>query len=194
VTGSPFEAPHSDPESARPPAGDAYTAAPGPPPPAPKRRRKRRRRAGGFAALLVAAAAIAYASGGSDELSALPVVGRDANTVYRDIRAAGLPVTDGRPSSSDYDDLVDRNACESSRTFVRTDTDVGWAIICVDPPAGAYRRMNDAFDEVPTLMGPLYVDDGGGDVVIFGLGWPADASKQLYDAIGGSGGGYLVDH
>jgi hypothetical protein len=27
---------------------------------------------------------------------------------------------------------------------------------------------------------------------VFGVGWPADASKTLYDAIDGSGGSYLV--
>jgi hypothetical protein len=41
-------------------------------------------------------------------------------------------------------------------------------------------RMNAAFDDVPLLMGPLFVDDGGGEVLILGYGWPADASKTIY--------------
>jgi hypothetical protein len=28
---------------------------------------------------------------------------------------------------------------------------------------------------------------------VFGFGWPADASKTIYDAIEGSGGTYLVE-
>jgi hypothetical protein len=123
----------------------------------------------------------------------VPLLGRDANDVYQDIKDAGLPVADGTPKSSEYRDIVNNNSCKSSRSFVRTDTDVGWAIICVKPPAAAYKRMSATFDEgVPALAGPLYVDDGDGDVVIFGLGWPDNASKQLYDAIDASGGSYLT--
>lgn len=123
----------------------------------------------------------------------VPVLGRDADDVYSDIKDAGLPVTDGRPSSPQFRELVSHNSCSSSRTFVRTDANVGWAIICVKPPRPAYRRLSSAFDHgVPLLAGPLYVDDGGGDVVIVGLGWPPDASKRLYEAIGASGGSYLT--
>ena len=124
----------------------------------------------------------------------LPVVGRNAEDVYGQLKAAGLPVAPGRPASSDYDDLIDNNACSSSKGFVRTDTaDTGWGFICVKPPAEAHERMSDAFDEVPMLVGPMFVDDGPGDVVIFGFGWPADASKTIYDAIGASGGTHLVE-
>jgi hypothetical protein len=113
--------------------------------------------------------------------------------VYSDLRDAGLPITDGKPADPDYQRLTEHNACRSSRSFVRTDSDTGWAVICVDPPRENYRRISDAFDDVPLLIGPLYVDDGAGETVIFGFGWPADASKQMYDAIGASGGNYLVE-
>jgi hypothetical protein len=43
------------------------------------------------------------------------------------------------------------------------------------------------------LIGPLYVDDGDGEVIVLGFGWPADASKTFYDAIGASDGSYLVE-
>jgi hypothetical protein len=47
----------------------------------------------------------------------------------------------------------------------------------------AQRRISDAFDDIPLLIGPLYVDDGDGDgdgdVMVFGFGWPVDASKTI---------------
>jgi hypothetical protein len=84
----------------------------------------------------------------------VPLVGREADDVYADIQRAGYAIADGRPASAHYDGLIDGNACASSRTFVRADTDVGWAFICVDPPADAYRRISGAFEEAPMLMGP----------------------------------------
>ncbi|HEX6049293.1 MAG TPA: hypothetical protein VFZ21_08490 [Gemmatimonadaceae bacterium] len=60
--------------------------------------------------------------------------------------------------------MVRDNGCKSSRAFVRTDTDdIGWGFICVRPPADAYQRVSVAFDEIPMLVGPLYVDDSDGE-------------------------------
>lgn len=157
--------------------------------------RTRRRWFAGVGVVGVVVALLALVPGARDNIpGSVPVVGKDATDVFGQLQRAGLPITDGRPASSDYDDMIDRNGCKSSRPFVRTDTeDSGWGFICVKPPGAAYRQMNSAFDEVPMLAGPLFVDDGGGDVLVLGLGWPPDASKTMYTAIGGSGGSYLVE-
>jgi hypothetical protein len=148
---------------------------------------------GGLVAAVLIGAVVVSGGGGSTHLSGVPLVGREADDVYADIQRAGYAIADGRPASADYDGLIDGNACASSRTFVRADTDVGWAFICVDPPADAYRRISGAFEEAPMLMGPVWVHDGGGEALVIGFGWPADASRQLYEAIGASGGSYLVE-
>jgi len=142
-----------------------------------------------------AAVALFAIPGARDKLPAsVAVVGRDAGTVFDQSTRAGLPITDGVPGSPDFRDMVRNNGCKSSRSFVRTDTaETGWGFICVRPPDGAYRRVSGAFEEIPMLVGPLYVDDGDGEVIVFGFGWPADASKLVYDAMGASGGTYLVE-
>jgi len=160
--------------------------------PRPARSRRRLGLAGVGAAVI---AALLIIPGARDWLPVdVPVVGRDANTVFAQLTRAGLPIADGEPTSQDFREMVHNNGCGSSRAFVRTDTgDTGWGFICVKPPAEAYQRISDAFDEIPLLIGPMYVDDGGGEVIVFGFGWPADASKTIYDAIGASGGTYLVE-
>jgi hypothetical protein len=67
----------------------------------------------------------------------VPLVGRNADDVFRDMQEAGLPITDGRPQSEEFADVIDQNACKSSRGVVRTDAEVGWALICVKPPREA---------------------------------------------------------
>lgn len=145
-------------------------------------------------AVAAAAVAVLVIPGVRDRLPAgTPLLGPTANSVYEKLRAAGLPITDGEPADPSFRRMVRRNSCASSRSFVRTDTaDVGWGFICVDPPRDAYQRMSRAMDGVPLLIGPLFVDDGGGEVIIFGIGWPVEASRKMYRAIGASGGTYLV--
>lgn len=144
--------------------------------------------------LAVIVAAVAWLKvGGHNPLPVgVPLIGKDAGDIYNEIHDAGWPVAPGQPKSNRFADLVKHNSCSSSKAFVRTDRDVGWAIICVKPPHQAYERLSSAFNNVPMFMGPLYVDDGDGNVVIFGFGWPADTSKKFYDAIGASGGNYLA--
>jgi hypothetical protein len=157
-------------------------------------RRRRRGAVGALTALLLLGGGVAVKTGHNPLPADIPVVGRDATDVFNDIKRAGLPVTDGTPSSSEFRAIVESNSCESSRSFVRSDSDMGWAMICVNPPASAHERLSSAFaEDVPMLTGPLYVDDGSGDVVVFGMGWPPDASKQIYDAMGASGGNYLTE-
>ena len=138
-------------------------------------------------ALCVASFAVVVGGCSANPVPAgVPGVGRDANDVYRDIKAAGFPVTDGHPTGQ-FRDIATNNACDSSRTFVRTDSNVGWAMICVRPPRSTFNRISHAFDDVPMIAGPLYLDDDDGKVVIFGFGWPAKTSKQFADAIGADG-------
>jgi hypothetical protein len=159
-----------------------------------QRTRRVRRTAGGGTLAVLISALIWVKVGGDNPLPAgLPLIGRDANDVYNDIRQAGYPVAPGRPQQKRFNEILKNNSCRSSKGFVRTDKDVGWAIICVKPPRDAYRRMSKAFDSVPVLVGPLFVDDNGGDVLIFGFGWPLDSSKKIYQAIGASGGSYLSE-
>lgn len=178
--------------------GEQGDGEPGAPPErvsVPVARRRRGRRFGVLGTLGLIVLALLVIPGARDKLPAgVPVVGRDAGTVYDQLVRAGLPIADGEPSSEEFRDMVRSNGCQSSRPFVRTDTDdTGWGFICVKPPAEAYDRISGAFDDIPMLVGPLYVDDSDGEVIVFGFGWPADASKTIYDAIGGSGGTYLVE-
>src|SRR5215212_4177046 len=77
---------------------------------------------GGGTLLAIVVAALLLIPGARDKLPAdLPVVGRDANTVYAQLERAGLPVTDGEPSSDDFRRMVHNNGCKSSRSFVRSD-------------------------------------------------------------------------
>jgi hypothetical protein len=158
-------------------------------------RPRRGRRLGVLGVLGLVVVALMVIPGARDKLpTGVPVVGRDAGTVYDQLVRAGLPITHGEPSSREFRDMVRTNGCKSSRPFVRTDTeDTGWGFICVKPPAKAYNRISDAFDDIPMLIGPMYVDDGDGEVIVFGFGWPADASKTIYDAIGASRGTYLIE-
>jgi hypothetical protein len=172
------------------PVGQPMTVTGGTPPPAPPRRKRRGRRAGaGAGGVLVALliAGVVLVKTGHNPLPAdVPLVGRTADDVYRDIKDAGYRVTDGHPTGQ-FRNVAENNSCKSSRTFVRTDADVGWAVICVKPPRSAYRRLSAAFENVPSLIGPLYLDDSNGELVIFGFGWPEKASKQIYDAVGADG-------
>jgi len=136
----------------------------------------------------VIAAALLIAGARDSLPSQLPLISRDADTVYSQLTRAGLPITNGEPKSEDFRSIVRRSGCASSRAFVRTDTeDTGWGFICVDAPQEAYRRISGAFKEIPLLVGPLYVEDGDGEVLVFGFGWPIDASKTVYDAIEADG-------
>jgi hypothetical protein len=156
-------------------------------------RRRRNRRGGAVAvALAVFAALYLVPDLRSGVPATVPVVGKDADSVYRQLTSAGLPVTDGVPADSEFRRLVDENACRSSRAFVRSDADQGWGLICVKPPRDVYRRISDAFTDVPMLIGPLYVEDGGGETVVFGFGWPANSSEMVAEAIGADGE-YLVE-
>jgi hypothetical protein len=40
---------------------------------------------------------------------------------------------------------------------------------------------------MPSLVGPLYVDDERAEVIVFGLGWPSDASEIVAEAIDAHG-------
>ena len=157
--------------------------------------RQRRRRVAGGGLIGLVVGSLLVIPGARDNLPAnVPVVGRDADTILSQLTRAGLPIAHGEPRSEDFRSMVRRNGCRSSRSFVRTDTDdTGWGFICVKPPAEAYKRISGAFDDIPLLVGPLYADDNDGEVIVFGFGWPADASKTVYDAIDGSSGTYLVE-
>lgn len=158
------------------------------------RRRRRRRVGGGLVSALVALAAAVYflPSLRENVPAAVPVVGKDASTVFKQLQQDGLPVTHGEPASADFRDMVHNNACKSSKAFVRSDADQGWGFICVGAPEGARQRMSDAFTDIPVFMGPLYVDDDGGDTIIVGLGWPGNAPKMVAEAINANGN-YLLE-
>lgn len=176
-------------------AGEAATVDPTATVADPRSRRRRRRRIGGgaVASVLAVAAALYLVPDLREKVpTSMPVIGKNADTVFGQIKDAGLPITDGVPADSEFRDMVKNNVCESSRTFVRSDADMGWGLICVNPPDSAYRRMSNALDGVPMFMGPLYVDDNHGDVIVFGLGWPTNASKQVANAIDANGT-YLVE-
>jgi hypothetical protein len=158
------------------------------------RRRRRRRVGGGLVSTLVAVAAAVYFVPGLRENvpAAVPVVGKNADTVFKQLQQDGLPVTHGEPASTEFRDMVHNNACRSSKAFVRSDADQGWGFICVGSPEGTRQRISDAFTDLPVLMGPLYVDDDGGDTIIVGLGWPGNASKMVAEAINADGT-YLLE-
>jgi hypothetical protein len=143
-------------------------------------------------AAVVATFAGLNATGNNPLPGSVPVIGRTADSIFNKIENAGLPITDGVPADAKFRSMTRNNACKSSRSFVRSDAESGWGLICVAPPHSVYRRISRAFDGVPMLMGPLYVDDGDGDLVIFGFGWPPNASKQIAKAAGAEGS-YLVD-
>jgi hypothetical protein len=54
-------------------------------------------------------------------------------------------------------------------------------------PADLYRSTRKAFSHMLLLVGPLYLDSGNGDLVIFGFGWPRDASKKFATTLGVAG-------
>jgi hypothetical protein len=157
-------------------------------PPHERRPRRRRRRiaAGGGGAVIAAVIAALAIPGVRNQLPAdVPVIGKDASSVWAQIQDSGLAVTDGEPSAAKFRQLVHHNACKSSHSFVQSEGDSGWALICVKPPRSAYREMRKSMDGVPALLAPMWVDQNGGEVVIFGMGWPGKASEQIADAIGG---------
>ena len=157
-------------------------------PPQPERRRRRRRRvaAGGTGVSLAAVLAVLAIPGVRNQIPAgVPVVGKDASSVWAQIQDSGLAVTEGEPSAPRFRQLAHNNACQSSRSFVQSEGDTGWAIICVKPPRGAYRDMRRSMDGAPALLAPMWVDQNDGEVIIFGMGWPGKASQQIADAIGG---------
>lgn len=167
--------------------------------PGPGNRAKRRRQRAApivlGALIITLVAGLVLIPGARDNVpSAVPAVGKNADDVLRQMQGAGIPITAGRPADAKFNEMIDHNDCKSSRSFVRTDTeDTGWGFACVRPSSGAYRRMSSAFDDIPMITGPMFVDDDNGEVVVLGFGWPADASKTIYDAIGGSKGTYLVE-
>ena len=122
----------------------------------------------------------------------VPLVGATADDVFREMTAAGLPITDGLPAAQDWQDVVGENACRSSRSFVRSDADRGWGLICVGLSKAAFQRLSGRFDGASALLQPLYVHDQNGDVVIFGFGWPSNASELVAKAIDADGS-YLAD-
>lgn len=160
----------------------------------PRRRSRRRRRAGsGVVGVVIAVAASFYLIPSLRETvpSSVPVFGKNADTIYEQLVDAGLPVAHGEPASSEFADLVHNNACKSSTTFVRTDSDRGWGMICVGAPDETQTRIREAFTDIPILLGPLYVDDDDGKTIVIGFGWPTDASETVATAIGASGN-YLI--
>src|SRR5436853_6632195 len=85
---------------------------------APVRRRRRRRRfsLGGLVVALLVAAVVLIKTGHNPLPVDVPLVGRNADDVYRDIKDAGLPVAYGTPKSNQFRDVVDNNSCKSSRS------------------------------------------------------------------------------
>ena len=194
------------PQSASPPGGHPAPTAAVTPPPGPLgsasppqrtvvhatpdgHRPKRRRRGAAVGGGVVAAAVAAFLVVPSlrNQLPAgVPVVGKNADTVWAQIQDSGLAVGEGEPSAPRFRELAQSNACKSSHSFVQTEEDTGWAIICVKPPADAYRSMRESMNGVPALLAPMWVDQNHGEVVIFGMGWPGKASQQIAEAIGGN--------
>jgi hypothetical protein len=115
--------------------------------------------------------------GGGLDLSSGPP--RNPTLIFNRLAADGWPVAEGRPASAEFEALTGPTRCEGSMTFVRSDAEVGWAFICVGMPDDLYREISTTFDGTPLIAGPLYLDSGNGDVVIFGLGWPADTSEKF---------------
>lgn len=193
--GTPEPAPRSAATVGTPEPAPGAAATVGTPTPVPNRRpvrRRRRRLGGGLSLVLGALAALYFLPALREQVPAsVPLVGKNADSVYEQLLAAGVPVADGVPADADFRRMVDENACESSRPFVRSDAEQGWGLICVKPPADAFRRTSDTYNEMPMLLGPLYVEDGGGEVVVFGFGWPGNASEMIADAINADGE-YLV--
>ena len=126
-------------------------------------------------------------------LRGVPVPGAkpSAASVYRDLEAAGLPITDGRPADPKFAEMVRENGCAQSRSFVRSDADQGWGFICVGLDREAFERVSSGFESVPALLGGLYADAYSGDVVVVGFGWPDDASELVHKAIGDDQGTFL---
>jgi hypothetical protein len=122
----------------------------------------------------------------------VPLIGqKGATDYYAELKEAGWPVTDGRPSSPEFSDLVSNNRCGSSYSFVRSDADRGWGIICVDAPKDVVDKVRDLFDEILAITGPLYLSSPSGDVLIFGFGWPDDTSQRFEETLD-LGGEHLV--
>lgn len=125
----------------------------------------------------------------------LPLVGGggpSADSVFDDLQSAGLPITDGIPADRQYAAMARHNKCDDSRPFVRSDSDRGWGIICIGLPPDAARGISSSYDGLPLLVGPLYADAKNRDVIVFGLGWPADASKLVHNALDDPAGAYLA--
>src|SRR3954453_14057508 len=79
----------------------------------PRRRRRRRRVAAGGGGTLIAAVVAALAVPGiRNQLPAsVPLVGKDASSVWAQIQDSGLAVTEGEPSDAKFREMVHRNAC-----------------------------------------------------------------------------------
>jgi len=111
----------------------------------------------------------------------------NADSVLTKLEAAGWPVGDGMPSSASFKSLTGKTRCASSKTFVRTDnTKSGWGFICIGMPADLYARISKTFSSTLMILGPLYLDSGK-DLVVFGFGWPSDASKKFATTLKTSG-------
>ena len=154
-----------------------------------KPRRRRRRWIAGSGSGLIAtaiAALFAFPSLRNQLPASVPLVGKNADSVWSQIQDSGLGVEDGVPSAPKFRELVNNNSCKSSHSFVQSRGDSGWALICVKPPRAVYRNMRNAMNDIPALLLPMWVDQNHGEVIIFGMGWPGRASEQVADAIGGN--------
>jgi hypothetical protein len=146
--------------------------------------------AGAFAAIVLAAAgcgeiaSTADDPGGGIAINSAGFV--NANAVLQKLEDDGWPVADGYPTSAEFKSLTGKTRCTSSKTFVRTDADRGWAFICLNMPDDVYAKVQDVFDKALVIMTPLYVDSGP-DLVIFGFGWPGDTSEKFADSLGTTG-------
>ena len=111
----------------------------------------------------------------------------NANTVLDKLVDGGWPVGEGYPSSPQFASLKGRTRCSSSKTFVRTDSDRGWGFICVGMPNDLYVSIKGTFEDSLVIMAPLYLDSEGGQLVVFGFGWPGDTSQRFAETLDANG-------
>jgi hypothetical protein len=58
-------------------------------------------------------------------------------------------------------------------------------------PNDLYHEIHSTFSHTLRIVGPLYLDAGNGDLVVFGFGWPSDTSEKFANSLGTSGN-YLI--
>lgn len=136
-------------------------------------------------------ATIIFGLGRAGVVRGVPGGKPSAGSVFRKLQAAGLSIENGEPEAARFRDIVHDNNCAQSRGFVRSESDKGWALICVGMPRQAFKRLAAKNESVPSLLGPLYADAFDGDVVIIGFGWPDDFSERVSNALGDPEGNYL---